>query len=147
MPDLNKSLKKTCIVTAALAGLAVSGSSFAIEPLKQGYMLASANVTGEGKCGAGTYEAKADNQKKTAEGKCGEGQCGDAIFNKIDTDHDSRISRAEFLTVSPNGEAVFEKKDTNHDGYIDEMESYLSVKAAYNEHGKDLPKGLFSIDK
>ncbi len=140
-------LKRTCLVTAALAGFVISGSSFAIQPLEQGYMLASAKISGEGKCGAGVAEAKADSQKKTVEGKCGEGQCGDAVFNKVDTDDDGRISRAEFLTVSPKGEAIFAKKDTNNDGYIDEMESYLSVKAAYNEHGKDLPKGLFSIDK
>jgi hypothetical protein len=83
--------------------------------------------------------------KKTAEGKCGEGQCGDAKFNAIDTDDDAKISRAEFLKVAPTGVAVFEKKDTNKDGYIDEMESYLSVKAAYNENGRELPKGLFSV--
>jgi len=46
--------------------------------------------------------------------------------------------------VEPQKPAIFTKKDTNKDGYIDEMESYLSVKAAYNENGRELPKGLFS---
>ena len=91
-------------------------------------------------------KAKTDEGRdaKTAEGKCGEGQCGDASSTQTDTDDDARISRAEFLAVVPKGDAVFAKKDANKDGYIDEMESYLSVKAAYNENGQELPSGLFS---
>ena len=45
----------------ALAGLVLSGSAFAMEPLSQGYMLPANHATAEGKCG---------------EGKCGEGKCG-----------------------------------------------------------------------
>jgi uncharacterized low-complexity protein len=142
--------KTASLLGITLAGLVLSGSAFAVQPLAQGYMLGAAHAAAEGKCGegkCGSTEAKPGAQKsasKTAEGKCGEGQCGDAIFNSIDTDDDARISRAEFLKVAPTGVAVFAKKDTNKDGYIDEMESYLSVKAAYNENGRELPTGLFS---
>ena len=124
MSDKTIRNKSIGLMSVALAGIVLSGSAFAVQQLPQGYMLAASH-TG-------------------AEGKCGEGQCGDAIFNAIDTDDDARISRAEFLVVEPKGQAVFAKKDTNTDGYIDEMESYLSVKAAYNENGKELPNGLFS---
>ena len=147
MFDNNTRYKTASLLGGALAGLVLSGSAFAMQPLTQGYMLAATHAGAEGKCGEGKCggtEAKPTAAKKTAEGKCGEGQCGDAIFNSIDTDDDARISKAEFLTVEPKGHAIFAKKDTNKDGYIDEMESYLSVKAAYNENGRELPKGLFS---
>jgi uncharacterized low-complexity protein len=141
--------KTASLLGIALTGLVLSGSAFAMQPLSQGYMLGAAHAAAEGKCGEGKCggtEAKTTKAAttKTAEGKCGEGQCGDAIFNQIDTDDDARISRAEFLAVEPKGHAVFAKKDTNKDGHIDEMESYLSVKAAYNENGRELPNGLFS---
>lgn len=144
--------KKTGLGLAVIAlsggiGLA-SSSAFAVQALPQGYELAAADKTSEGKCGegkCGSSEAGAAAPKvAAAEGKCGEGKCGDAIFNSIDTNHDAKVSLAEFLIVAPNQQAAFAKKDTNKDGYIDEMESYISVKAAYNEHGKDLPTGLFS---
>lgn len=144
--------KKTGLGLAVIAlsggiGLA-STAAFAVQALPQGYQLAAADKTSEGKCGEGKCGSSEANAKATkvtaAEGKCGEGKCGDAIFNSIDTNHDAKVSLAEFLVVAPNQQAVFAKKDTNKDGYIDEMESYLSVKAAYNEHGKELPKGLFS---
>ncbi|WP_396616433.1 EF-hand domain-containing protein [Lysobacter soli] len=130
--------------------MALSGSAFAVQPLAQGYMLGAAHAAAEGKCGEGKCggtEASAKAQAKTTEGKCGEGQCGDAIFNSVDTSDDGRVSRAEFLKVEPKGAAVFAKKDTNKDGYIDEMESYLSVKAVYNENGREVPAGLFSTKK
>ena len=166
---------KTSLGLAAIAlagGVSLASSvAFAVEALPQGYQLAAAEKTAEGKCGEGkcgsskpakatTAEGKCGEGKcgtanadsktakaTTAEGKCGEGQCGDAIFNSIDTNHDARVSLAEFLVVAPGKQAVFAKKDTNKDGYIDERESYLSVKAAYNEHGKALPKGLFSTQE
>jgi uncharacterized low-complexity protein len=134
----------------ALAGLVLSSSAFAVQPLTQGYMVAASHVgdegkCGEGKCGSDGNAKKAAVAKKTAaEGKCGEGQCGDARFAAADTDDDARVSRAEFLAVVPGQEALFAKKDTNHDGYISERESYDSVKAAYNEHGRALPSGLFA---
>ncbi|WP_095196181.1 hypothetical protein [Pseudomonas sp. Irchel 3A7] len=145
MSDTTIRNKRIGLMSVALAGIVLSGSAFAVQQLPQGYTLAAAHTAAEGKCGEGKCGGtESRSQAKTSEGKCGEGQCGDAIFNEIDTDDDARISRAEFLKVEPKGQAVFAKKDTNTDGYIDEMESYLSVKAAYNENGKELPNGLFS---
>ena len=143
--------KTAGLLGLTLAGLVLSSSAFAVNPLSQGYRLAASHAAAEGKCGEGkcgsndAKPAKAAPAQKTAEGKCGEGQCGDAKFNAVDTDDDAKVSRAEFLQVAPTGQALFEKKDTNKDGFIDEMESYRSVKAAYNAHGRELPKGLFSI--
>ena len=135
----------------ALAGLVLSSSAFAVQPLAQGYMVAASHLAAEGKCGEGkcgaseAKPAKAGQSaaKKTAEGKCGEGQCGDARFAATDTDGDARVSRAEFLAVVPNGAAPFAKKDVNGDGYISEKEAYDSVKGIYNANGKELPSGLF----
>ena len=83
------------LLGAALIGsMALSSSAFAVEPLAQGYQLASAKVAGEGKCGEGKCggSAKATqgegkcgegkcgaSAKAGAEGKCGEGKCGDAV--------------------------------------------------------------------
>ncbi|HRF83541.1 MAG TPA: EF-hand domain-containing protein [Pseudoxanthomonas sp.] len=46
----------------ALAGLTLSGATFAMQPLAQGYMLAAAEP--------------AQDTAKAGEGKCGEGKCG-----------------------------------------------------------------------
>jgi uncharacterized low-complexity protein len=71
-------MNKTSITLALAATLGASGialadgNPFAMQELKQGYMVAEA---GEGKCGEGKCGgAKAD--AKSAEGKCGEGKCG-----------------------------------------------------------------------
>ncbi|UHQ21418.1 EF-hand domain-containing protein [Lysobacter sp. 5GHs7-4] len=131
----------------ALTGLVLSGSAFAMQPLAQGYMLATGHAAAEGKCGEGKCGAGAGKTaagKKTAEGKCGEGQCGDARFAATDTDDDGRVSRAEFLKVVPKGEAAFKSKDSDRNGYISEHEAYYSVKAAFKANGKDVPRGLFS---
>ena len=142
--------KSAGMLGLALAGLVMSGSSFAMQPLAQGYMVAAQHAAQEGKCGEGkcgakdAKPAKQSAAKKTAEGKCGEGQCGDARFASADTDDDARVSLAEFLAVAPGHEALFAKKDVNHDGYISERESYDSVKAAYNANGRELPSGLFA---
>jgi len=134
----------------ALAGLVLSSSAFAMQPLVQGYMVVASHAAAEGKCGEGKCggnEAKPTKTaavKKTAEGKCGEGKCGDEKFAQIDTDDDARVSKAEFLAVAPGQDAVFAQKDTDHDGYISEMESYVSIKATYESNGKKLPNGLFA---
>jgi uncharacterized low-complexity protein len=143
----------------ALAGLVLSGSAFAVEPLSQGYMLASSHAAGgegkcgEGKCGEGKCgEGKCGAQKtarstqatKTAEGKCGEGQCGDARFAAADTNKDHLVSRAEFIAVVPGGQAIFASKDPNGDGFISEKEAYYNVKKAYDTNGKEMPSGLFA---
>lgn len=154
----------------ALAGLVLSGSAFAMQPLSQGYLLSASHAgaegkCGEGKCGAGktskTGAAKAAEGKcgegkcgagkaaktggaKTAEGKCGEGQCGDARFGKTDTDHDGRVSRAEYVAAVPDGPAGFARKDANHDGFISEQEAYDYIKARFKANGKPMPSGLFA---
>lgn len=158
------------LIGVALAGLVLSGSAFAMQPLSQGYMLGASHAAGEGKCGEGkcgaaegtakkTTAKSAEGKcgegkcgategttaaKKTAEGKCGEGQCGDEKFAQVDTDNDALVSRAEFLAVAPGQQALFAQKDVNRDGYISEKESYDSVKSAYETHGKKLPSGLFA---
>jgi len=129
----------------ALAGLVLSSSAFAMQPLAQGYMVVASHAAAEGKCGGNEAKpTKTAAVKKTAEGKCGEGKCGDEKFAQIDTDDDARVSKAEFLAVAPGQDAVFAQKDTDHDGYISEMESYVSIKATYESNGKKLPNGLFA---
>ncbi|MBU8977820.1 MULTISPECIES: EF-hand domain-containing protein [unclassified Lysobacter] len=138
----------------ALAGLVLSGSAFAVQPLSQGYMLAAAHAgaegkcgegkCGEGKCGEGKCGTHAKATAKAAEGKCGEGQCGDARFASADTDKDHLVSRAEFVAVVPGGEAIFATKDPNGDGFISEKEAYQNVKQAYDANGKPMPRGLFA---
>ena len=94
-------------LSTALAGLALSGATFAMQPLAQGYMLAASEPV------ATTEAAKAD------EGKCGEGKCGIA---QVDTDKDGRVSRAEFNAAHPDKAAQFATIDSNGDGYLDEAE-------------------------
>ena len=105
----------------ALAGMVLAGSSFAMQPLAKGYATSATKVA--------------------AEGKCGEGKCGDEKFASIDTDHDARVSRAEFLKVAPGQNALFGTKDTDHDGYISELESYKSIKGIYEANGRSVPAG------
>lgn len=78
---------------ALIGGMAFGTSAFAVEPLSQGYQLASAKTQGEGKCGEGKCggsaksshgEGKCGGSEKGAEGKCGgsekagsEGKCGE----------------------------------------------------------------------
>ena len=104
---------------AAIAGLARSGSAFAMQPLAQGYMLGAAagdahdHEAGEGKCG---------------EGKCGEGKCGMA---KMDTDQDGRLSQAEFAAAHDGDTSRFAAHDPDGDGFIsaEEMAAHHAKKA------------------
>lgn len=113
------------LLGAALIGsMALSSSAFAVEPLAQGYQLASAKVAGEG--------------------KCGEGKCGDASFAKTDSNHDGKVSRDEFLAVAKDRAGDFDKIDSNHDGFISEQEAADHLKAIYQANGKAMPEGLFS---
>lgn len=135
----------------ALAGLVLSGSAFAMQPLSQGYMLAASHAVGEGKCGegkCGATGAKSDKAAtatgKTAEGKCGEGKCGDASFAKTDTSDDGRVSKSEFIAVAGDRAGDFAKLDTDSDGYISEKEAYDFLKATYAANGKPMPAGLFA---
>ncbi|UZE15598.1 hypothetical protein LOY70_16885 [Pseudomonas sp. B21-054] len=135
----------------ALATLAISGgfslaqSAFAVEALPQGYQLASAEKTSEGKCGEGKCGAANTTTKVSqSEGKCGEGKCGDASFARTDNDHDDRVSLKEFLAVAPTQQAEFEKMDSNHDGYLSEAETYKYRTGQYTANGKKVPTELFT---
>lgn len=132
----------------ALAGLALSGTAFAMQPLSQGFMLAAAHAgdegkCGEGKCGSDSKPAKSSAAKKTAEGKCGEGQCGDARFNKTDANDDGLVSKAEYLAVVPTAQG-WAAKDVDKDGFISEREAYEYTKARYEANGRKLPVGRFA---
>ncbi|QNP40777.1 HvfA family oxazolone/thioamide-modified RiPP metallophore [Lysobacter solisilvae (ex Woo and Kim 2020)] len=148
--DNNTRNKTAGMLGIALAGMILSGTAFAVQPLAQGYMVTASHAGEEGKCGegkCGATEAKpaqAAAVTKAAEGKCGEGKCGDARFAQTDTDDDGRVSKAEFLAVVPNGDAYFAQIDKSRDGYISEKEAYDNVKRAFESNGKSIPAGLFA---
>jgi len=131
------------LLGAALIGsMALTSSAFAVEPLAQGYQLASAKVAGEGKCGEG--KCGGSGKASQSEGKCGEGKCGDASFTRTDSNHDGKVSREEFLAVAKDRAADFDTIDRNHDGFISEQEAADHLKAIYQANGKAMPEGLFS---
>ncbi len=140
---------KTSLDLAAIAlagGMSLASSAaFAVEPLPQGYQLASADKAGEGKCGEGKCGAsEASDKSATAEGKCGEGKCGDDSFARTDTDHDGLVSQKELLTVAPQGGEEFKAMDTNHDGFLSEGEVYKFRTNQYISNGKKVPTELFT---
>ena len=104
-------------VSAALAGgLLLSASAFASTHLTQGYLLgadAGAKAV-EGSCGG----------DKGAEAKCGEAKCG---MDKMDTDKDGKLSRAEFAAAHDGKDDKFASHDGNNDGSISAEE----MKAAH----------------
>jgi len=131
------------LLGAALIGsMALTSNAFAVEPLAQGYQLASAKVAGEGKCGEG--KCGGSGKVSQSEGKCGEGKCGDASFARTDSNHDGKVSREEFLAVAKDRAADFDTIDRNHDGFISEQEAADHLKAIYQANGKAMPEGLFS---
>jgi uncharacterized low-complexity protein len=145
----NNTRRTAGMLGVALAGLVLSGSAFAVQPLAQGYMVAASHAAGEGKCGEGKCGATEGKTAKaatakTAEGKCGEGKCGDASFAKTDTTDDGLVSRAEFLAVAPTRGADFPKLDVDSDGFISEKEAYDFLKATFAANGKPMPAGLFA---
>ena len=118
---MSKTTTKPAAVAVALAGgILLAGSTFAMEPLAQGYLLAApeAAKAGEGKCG---------------EGKCGEGKCGMA---KADTDKDGKVSQAEFDAMHPGQAAMFAGMDTNKDGKVSAEEQAAFDKMDSNKDGK-----------
>ena len=140
---------KSSLGLAAIAfagGMSLASSAaFAVEPLPQGYQLASADKAGEGKCGEGKCGAsQASDKSATAEGKCGEGKCGDDSFARTDTDHDGRVSLKELLAVAPQGGEEFKAMDTNHDGFLSEGEVYKFRSNQYLSNGKKVPTELFT---
>lgn len=133
------------LAVALVGGINFASSAFSAEALPQGYQLASAEKTSEGKCGEGKCGAdQASAQKTQAEGKCGEGKCGDASFAATDTDHDGRVSLKELLAVAPNGAEEFKKIDTNGDGFLSEGEVYKYRTNQFTTNGKKVPTELYT---
>jgi len=132
------------IAVALVGGINFASSAFSAEALPQGYQLASAQKTSEGKCGEGKCGAEAGAQKTQAEGKCGEGKCGDASFARTDTDDDSRVSLKELLAVAPKGTEEFKAMDTNGDGFLSEGEVYKFRTNQFTSNGKKVPTELFT---
>ncbi|MBV7576446.1 hypothetical protein KW846_27370 [Pseudomonas sp. PDM32] len=130
------------IAVALVGGINFASSAFSAEALPQGYQLASAEKTSEGKCGEGKCGASA--QKTQAEGKCGEGKCGDASFARTDADHDGRVSLKELLAVAPKGTEEFKAMDANGDGFLSEGEVYKFRTNQYTSNGKKVPTELFT---
>jgi uncharacterized low-complexity protein len=133
------------IAVALVGGINFASSAFSAETLPQGYQLASAEKTSEGKCGEGKCGAsEASAQKTQAEGKCGEGKCGDASFARTDTDDDGRVSLKELLAVAPKGTEEFKAMDANGDGFLSEGEVYKFRTNQYTSNGKKVPTELFT---
>ena len=114
---MSKTNKPAAIAVALAGGILLAGSSFAMEPLAQGYLLA------------------AQDAAKAGEGKCGEGKCGMA---KADTDKDGKVSQAEFNAAHPDKAAKFAEIDTNKDGFIDaaEHKAHAGAKGAEGKCGE-----------
>ena len=115
---MSKNTTKPAAIAVALAGgILLTGSSFAMEPLAQGYLLAAPEAA------------------KAGEGKCGEGKCGMA---KADTDKDGKVSQAEFAAAHPDRTATFASIDTNKDGFIDaaEHKAHADTKGTKGAEGK-----------
>jgi uncharacterized low-complexity protein len=132
------------IAVALVGGINFATSAFSAEALPQGYQLASAEKTSEGKCGEGKCGAEASAQKTQAEGKCGEGKCGDASFASTDADHDGRVSLKELLAVAPKGAEEFKAIDANGDGFLSEGEVYKFRTNQFTSNGKKVPTELFT---
>ena len=103
-----------------------------MQPMASGYMLATtaASVAGdkvaaEGSCGG---------DKAKAEGKCGEGKCG---MEKMDTDKDGRISKAEFAAAHNTDDSKFAAHDPDKDGFIsaEEMKAHMEGKCGEGKCG------------
>jgi uncharacterized low-complexity protein len=139
MSNSNKKPVAIAIGAALVGGLALSGSAFAMQPLAQGYMLASAGdkAVTEGNCGA---------NKAGMEGKCGankagmEGKCGGKMFERMDSNKDGMVSRAE---CRAHHDAEFDRRDTNKDGNISRAEADAAMKAKHEgKCGADKKAGM-----
>ena len=111
----NKKPVAVAIGAALVGGLVLSGSAFAMQPLAQGYMLAAASVAGD---------------DKAAEGSCG--------MEKMDSDKDGRISKAEFTVAHDNDDSKFAAHDPDSDGFIsaEEMKAHHAAKAGEGKCGE-----------
>jgi uncharacterized low-complexity protein len=120
---MDKNSKKPVAIAvgaALVGGLALAGSAFSMQPLAQGYALGA---------------DQPHHGDHTSEGKCGEGRCG---LEKMDTDGDGRISRAEFEAMHEGKAGKFAGIDANGDGFIDaaEMKAHHESKAAEGKCGE-----------
>jgi len=107
-------------VGAALAGgLMLSGSAFSATQLAQGYLLGAQD----------TAPAAAD-MKADAEGKCG--------MDKMDTDKDGKISKAEFAVAHDNDDSKFGAHDPDSDGFIsaEELKAHKEGKCGEGKCGE-----------
>jgi uncharacterized low-complexity protein len=132
------------LAVALVGGINFASTAFSAEALPQGYQLAAAEKTSEGKCGEGKCGAEASAKKTQAEGKCGEGKCGDASFARTDADHDGRVSLKELLALAPKGAEEFKAMDTNGDGFLSEGEVYKFRTNQFTSNGKKVPTELFT---
>lgn len=123
MSKSNQKPVSLALSAALVGGLALSASAFAMQPLAQGYLLS----------------ATADAGEKAAEGKCGEGKCG---MEKVDTDKDGKVSRAEFTTAHADKADKFDTMDANKDGFIDaaEHKAHSEGKCGEGKCGADKKK-------
>lgn len=123
MSKSNQKPVSLALSAALVGGLALSASAFAMQPLAQGYLLS----------------ATADAGEKAAEGKCGEGKCG---MEKVDTDKDGKVSRAEFTAAHADKAGKFDGMDTNKDGFIDaaEHKAHSEGKCGEGKCGADKKK-------
>ncbi|HEK0820428.1 TPA: EF-hand domain-containing protein [Pseudomonas aeruginosa] len=133
--DSRQKTSASLLGAVLVGGMLLGGSAFAVEPLGQGLQLAAASA-GEGKCGSG-------GSAKTSAKAGAEGKCGDASFARTDTDHDGKVSRAEFLAVAKDRAGEFDSIDSDHDGFISEAEAYEHLRKTYEANGKPMPAGLF----
>jgi uncharacterized low-complexity protein len=130
MSKSNQKPVSLALSAALVGGLALSASAFAMQPLAQGYLLS----------------ATADAGEKAAEGKCGEGKCG---MEKVDTDKDGKVSRAEFTAAHADKADKFDSIDANKDGFIDaaEHKTHAEGKCGEGKCGADKKKTDAKADK
>ncbi|HDY5315799.1 TPA: EF-hand domain-containing protein [Pseudomonas aeruginosa] len=138
--DSRQKTSASLLGAVLVGGMLLGGSAFAVEPLGQGLQLAAASA-GEGKCGEG--KCGSGGSAKTSAKAGAEGKCGDASFTRTDTDHDGKVSRAEFLAVAKDRAGEFDSIDSDHDGFISEAEAYEHLRKTYEANGKPMPAGLF----
>src|SRR5688572_13667310 len=115
----NKKPVAVAIGAALAGGLVLSGSAFAMTTLAQGYMLAAGSEAAD----------------KTGDHKAGEGSCG---MEKMDTDKDGRISKAEFAVAHDGKDDKFAAHDPDSDGFIsaEEMKAHHAAKAGEGKCGE-----------
>lgn len=98
---------KTPLTLAVAGSLALAGSAFAMNDLSGGYMLSASTAASE--------------DAKATEGSCG--------VDKMDTDKDGKVSKAEFAAAHGGKDEQFAAHDPNGDGFIDAAEMDAHHKA------------------